>query len=69
VPADYAVGAVYVPAGTHEIRFDYAPRGRSVGFVISGFSAVVLIAAALPVAWWGRLRRRRRVEVEQAASD
>ena len=62
VPADYAMGAVYVPAGTHEIRLDYAPRGRSVGFVISGFSAVVLIVAALPVAWWGRLRRRRRVE-------
>ena len=59
--ADYAVGGVYVPAGQHEVELTYAPRGRSVGAMVSVGSAVVLIVAAIPGAWWLSRRRRRTV--------
>ena len=60
--ADYAVGAVYVPAGSHEIALHYDPPGRKNGNRISIISAILLLAAMLPSPWWGRLRRRRRSE-------
>ena len=34
--------AVLVPAGTHEIRFDYTPEGLHLGFALSGAGAVLL---------------------------
>ncbi|MGI8666708.1 MAG: YfhO family protein [Jatrophihabitans sp.] len=60
VAADYAVGAVYVPAGSHRIEFKYAPKGRKSGTAISVLSALALILIGLPPLWWTRLRRRRR---------
>lgn len=57
--ADYAVGAVYVPAGSHEIALHYDAAGRKNGNRISALSAVVLLLAiAAPL--WGRFRRRGR---------
>ena len=63
VSADYAVGAVYVPAGDHEIALHYDPPGRSSGTRITALSAVVLIVAAVPPLWWRKLRRRGNREV------
>jgi hypothetical protein len=62
VDADYAVGAVYMPAGQHEVTLTYAPRGRTFGAVVSLVSTAVLIVAALPAAWWLFRRRRRQKE-------
>jgi hypothetical protein len=60
VAADYAGGAVYVGAGSHEIAVKYAPAGRRTGTMISAASGCVLCLVAIPAAWWARLRRRRR---------
>jgi hypothetical protein len=60
VAADYAVGAVYVPAGSHQVSFKYAPKGRKIGTAVTGLSALTLVLIGLPPAWWARLRRRRR---------
>lgn len=55
--ADYAGGAVYVEAGTHEVALHYEPPGRQTGARLTGLSAVLLAFAALPPLWWGRIRR------------
>ena len=60
VAADYALGAVYVPAGSHQITFKYAPKGRKTGAAVTGLSALTLVLIGLPPAWWATLRRRRR---------
>jgi hypothetical protein len=60
VAADYAGGAVYVGAGSHEIAIKYAPAGRRTGTMISAASGCVLCLVAIPAAWWARLRRRSR---------
>lgn len=67
VAADYAVGAVYVPAGTHQIALKYAPKGRKTGSAISMLSAGALVLIGLPPAWWIRLRRRRKRRSAPAA--
>lgn len=56
--ADYAGGAVYVPAGQHEITIRYAPEGRRTGTYLSVASVLVLVLVASSPAWL-RLRRRR----------
>lgn len=67
VAADYAVGAVYVPAGSHRITFKYAPKGRKTGTALTGLSALTLVLIGLPPAWWARLRRRRRKRLAEPA--
>jgi len=43
--------AVAVPAGRHEVVFEYRPRSFAIGAALSGLSALLLLA----VAWtWGR---------------
>ncbi|HEX6754720.1 MAG TPA: YfhO family protein [Mycobacteriales bacterium] len=54
--ADHALVAVDVPAGAHEVAFAYAPSGRPLGTLVTGFA--VLLVAGLLVA--DRLRRRGR---------
>ena len=61
VAADYAGGAVYVPAGTHTVLVSYHARGGTAGIAISAASAGLLILAAVPA---DRLRRRRRREAD-----
>lgn len=54
--ADHAGVAVFVPTGTHEVRFRYSPAGWRAGLLITAGSAVLLLLAAVLLA----LRRRRR---------
>jgi len=58
IEADHALGAVYVEAGLHDVELAYAPRGRSLGTVLSLLSAAIVLVAVIPVASWGRVRRR-----------
>jgi hypothetical protein len=46
---DYNLRGVFVPAGTHEVRFTYRPKSVFAGLLIS------LLAAAGLLLWWGRL--------------
>jgi hypothetical protein len=57
VDADYAGGAVFVEAGTHEVALHYEPAGRQTGARLTGLSAAMLALAAVPPLWWGRIRR------------
>ena len=57
--ADYAVGAVYVTAGKHEITLSYAPNGRRNGTYLSVASALVLLLVATSPWWVRRLPGRR----------
>lgn len=58
VDADEAMGAVYVPEGTHEIEFRYQPPGLRTGAIISVTAAGVVLVS-LGVLAVGALRRRR----------
>jgi hypothetical protein len=60
VDADYAGGAVFVEAGTHEVALHYEPAGRQTGARLTGVSAAVLALAAIPTLWWVRIRRISR---------
>ena len=58
VDADEAMGAVYVPEGTHEIELSYRPPGLTVG--IAGSITAVLLLLALIIVPPVLDRRRRR---------
>ncbi len=53
--ADYAMVAVRVPPGTHEVRFSYSAPGQATGAAVTGVG--LLASAAL--LWSGRQRRGR----------
>ncbi len=61
VDADYAVGAVYVPAGTHTVEITYDPVGGHPGGVITAVSGLLLVLLSVPIGLRARLRRRREV--------
>ncbi|MEP6527339.1 MAG: hypothetical protein ABJA86_09255 [Nocardioidaceae bacterium] len=55
--ADYAVGAVYVDAGSHDVELNYDPRGRRTGVIVSTVSAVILVfVGVFGGKRWRRLR-------------
>jgi uncharacterized membrane protein YfhO len=56
IPADYAMVAVAVPAGTHKVTFTYAAPGEEAGAVITCLA--LLIGAGC--VWWDVSRRRRK---------
>jgi hypothetical protein len=56
--ADHAFGAVHVPAGQHDVVFTYAPRGQTVGYLVSALSA--LVALGLAASPYVRRRPSRR---------
>ncbi len=59
--ADYAVGAVYVPEGTHQVHLRYNPEGSALGMGVSAGSALMLTGVLLvPPTWSGFKRRRLR---------
>jgi hypothetical protein len=59
VRADHGLAAVAVPAGTHTVRFSYAPRGHDLGRWVTVLTGALLLLAVLAEWWW--LRRRRLV--------
>ena len=59
VPADHALVAVPVPAGTHVVTLAYRPPGQALGAGVSVASVLVLALAAVLPRWRRRLRRRR----------
>lgn len=56
--AEHAAVAVFVPAGEHEVRFRYAPRGWRVGILVTmGSMSVLFVLAAVVAIRRGRRRR------------
>jgi hypothetical protein len=47
VPADHALVAVPVPAGTHTVTLAYQPPGQRLGAGVSGLSVLLLVLAAV----------------------
>jgi hypothetical protein len=64
VSADYSGGAVYVPAGTHEVALHYNPTSQSTALKISAVSVLGIALLGISPLWWKRRRRRRSVPVE-----
>ena len=59
VPADEAMAAVAVPAGTHRVQFRYRPPHQIAGVILSAIAAIaILLVLALTV------RRRRGPKVQ-----
>jgi hypothetical protein len=58
--ANYLFRAVYLPAGTHEVRFAYIPTGFWIGVAVS-LVTLAGIAAVLGRAVWRHLAERRTV--------
>jgi uncharacterized membrane protein YfhO len=56
--ANYLFRAVYLPEGTHEVRFAYVPIGFWIGVAIS-LPTLMGIVGVLGRAAWRRLRQRR----------
>jgi hypothetical protein len=44
-PANVMMRSVLVPAGKHQVRFEYRPRSVVIGFAISGLALIVLLAS------------------------
>jgi hypothetical protein len=64
VPADDAMVAVYVPAGSHRVSFDYSTPGQTVGVALTGLGFVATIVAfewERIQGWLPVVNRRRRV--------
>jgi hypothetical protein len=55
VPANHLFRGVVVPAGTHRVRFEYAPSRVTAGAVVTAVAALMLIALVIT----GRTPRRR----------
>jgi hypothetical protein len=60
VDADEAMGAVHVPAGTHEVQLTYRPPGLTAGVAGSAVAAVALLALAVVPPLRDRRRRAAR---------
>ncbi|HEX2088550.1 MAG TPA: hypothetical protein VHI54_01265 [Actinomycetota bacterium] len=61
VPADHAMGAVFVPAGRHEVTLRFEPASWRRGVVISAISAGICVLIAV------RRPRPRKPEVTEPA--
>ncbi len=64
---DHALRGVYVPAGSHTVRFAYEPLSVRLGALISGIA--VLIVAVLMIGWqpWRRRTRQREPDTGDGA--
>lgn len=60
VAADHAFGAVHLTAGTHDVTFEYTPRGQRTGYLASGAGLLALAALALSGVPWRRNREAGR---------
>jgi len=64
--ANYLFRAVAVPAGTHEVVFEYRPSSFRTGLGISAAGWIVFLAV-ITAAWW-RERRKRQSRSARSAS-
>ncbi len=66
LPADYALRAVRIPAGAHEVRLTYLPPSFRLGVVVSAVSLAITLTGLV----WTLLlpRRRRRRDRETAGT-
>jgi hypothetical protein len=46
VPANYALAAISLPSGPHDVRFFYAPSSIKIGATVSALSLAILVALA-----------------------
>jgi hypothetical protein len=57
VSANFALTAVFLPAGTHDVRFFYDPASFKIGAIVSAVSLALLAMLCLSgAAWWRRSR-------------
>jgi len=57
--SDYILRTMVVPAGQHEIEFNYIPYARLLGCKISNISSVICILIILAGCGWGIYKRRK----------
>lgn len=55
VPADFALAAILLPSGPHDVRFFYAPASIKIGAIASALSLVIMAA----LIWFLRPRHGR----------
>jgi hypothetical protein len=61
-PANLAMRAIAVPAGTHRVEFVYQPWSLAIGTALS-IAGVALLVGRVAIAGWRARRRRRPVAV------
>ena len=66
--ADYALLALELPAGEHDVEIFFRPRSFEVGLVITAVTVGGLLAAGLLAGHWARRRRREAAEASGAPS-
>jgi len=59
LPVDYALSGVIVPAGEHEVTFRYRSGWLTIGGVISGMTAIIVIGLVLLPIFPGSVFSRR----------
>lgn len=64
--SDYILRTMVVPAGQHEIEFNYIPHARIIGCKISDISTIVCILIILAGCGWGIYKWRKRDSTIQA---
>jgi hypothetical protein len=62
LPADHALRAVPLSAGTHKLLLEYAPRSVTIGFVVSAIAWATFLGAAV-----GHAIQRRRLATRTTA--
>lgn len=61
--SDYILRTMVIPAGEHEIEFNYVPHARLLGCKISNISSVICILVLLAGCGYGIWRRRKESTV------
>jgi hypothetical protein len=62
-PADYAFMAVRLPAGRHEVRFQFAPRSWPLGVAVAGGTLAAIAVSLLARGLWRAVGRRRSMRI------
>jgi len=57
--SDYILRTMVIPAGEHEIEFNYVPYARLLGCKISNISSVICILIIMAGCGWGIYKRRK----------
>ena len=60
-PTNYGLRGVCVPAGTHEIVFDFEPDILNYGVAVTGAALIVLLIAVVYLIWANRTSHRQAI--------